>query len=706
MHAGRIAAVKKQEISSTEKLLELIKSDSRAPQPDGAAAPGRFPSSSPSRRQSFLGRLSPRAPEITVGVDIGPGYLKLAKTAPGPDNGWRLLDLLTVPFDPEISRESPLFHKFLQTHLHRFCGSTKKLRIWASISSINVEVRPVTIPKVPKRMVANSVFWTFKKEVPFNEKEMVFDYEFQGETIDSGVKKMTALAFIAPKQEIKVTRDLFVKSGYPLTGLTITPFALQNLFRIDNNFAPQAALCNLYIGRDWSRIDLYANHTLALIRGVKTGINSMVEGLVEGFDQAEGPVQPAERPPSRSPGLENEESGADFPAQEENSPVVLELLDSEEEESAHPPAMVPASPAHRPVTAAEARKILFSQCDGCPPLTPEDPGYRLSGDRIFAMIQPAVERLIRQVERTFTYYTSSFPGVVLTRIYLTGQLCTHERLAKHIGDQLAIPSTVLDPFETKGMVPVNFRVPETVPERVAYGPAVGLALSNNNRTPNFLFTRQDKEKLAGIAKVDRFVFAVFLLLVALGVAGYAWQNRVIEQERLQLATLQEQLSRYAPEVDRDILTRLVGQAGLKQSAMKTYQKRYQGLAVIGELAALTPRNIALRSCDIILAQPENGEAAGGTSAKKGGEKPGTKQKLILDGYLTAENQRLESSLASYLMRLANSPLFDQPVVTKSTVEETGSRDGTAPAPEDKREDRAAWEKQEGSLHFIVQLDIL
>ena len=65
------------------------------------------------------------------------------------------------------------------------------------------------IPHVPKKQLENVIYWTAKKENPIDEKEVVFDYEMQGEITDQGIPKYSVMVYSAPRSEVEKVRDLF-----------------------------------------------------------------------------------------------------------------------------------------------------------------------------------------------------------------------------------------------------------------------------------------------------------------------------------------------------------------------------------------------------------------------------------------------------------------------------------------------------------------
>ena len=60
--------------------------------------------------------------------------------------------------------------------------------------------------------MANPVFWSFRKEVAFDEKADIFDFEVLGEIDDKGVRKTEVMAYSAPKKEVLLLENLFAKS--------------------------------------------------------------------------------------------------------------------------------------------------------------------------------------------------------------------------------------------------------------------------------------------------------------------------------------------------------------------------------------------------------------------------------------------------------------------------------------------------------------
>ncbi len=645
-----------KEISSTEKLLDLIRSDSEgtASHPPSNDSPQQ-PSITKTKRGSFS--LFPTSRDKTVvGVDIGVNGIRLVKTRHISDKKWSLLDYKYVPFKGDISKDNPKFQEFLKRTLSSFCQQSGKLEIWTSIASAHVNVRYLLIPKVSKKQLTNTIFWTFKQEASLADDEAsCFDYEIFGEVSEKGVKKTAVVAFSAPQSEIKAINNLYSKCGFSLSGITASPFGIQNLFQTGWIKTPaEKTICNLYVGRDWSRIDVFSEGQLVLTRGVKTGINSMAEELMEGMKKGSSTSPKSIHEEEEVVLNLGEEEVVDFSFPEEETDTISLSLEGEsgklEESSLEEDDDVN-------IAIDKARSLLLSL--GSNESLDEHQKYK--EDELLWMIQPAIERLIKQVERTLEHYSSTFSGENIGRVYISGKIEAVKRLVDHIGEQLHLPVEVVDPLSSEVALFKGTSAPRSISERVSYALATGFSLSDNLRTPNFLYTRKEKEKKDVISRIDRTIFVTFILLLA-GIAGlYFWQGQKAREKEAQIDDLSKQLALYSPEPTQDVIRQMAESVKQKQKSLKEYSNKYRGMAAISELTALTPDNINMISSTVYLGQnkTDNSETA---------------KSVVLDGIISGERHMLEAIMAGYLVKLASSPLFDQPNVLKSDVETYGDNE--------------------------------
>jgi len=172
---------------------------------------------------------------------VGPYALTLVKMV-ADNGGFKLLGIHQANYpSPDISFKSPEFVAFLRESLAAFCDGPKGLELWTLVSSANADLWHMRIPKVLPRQVAEAVYGAAKKEKQFDDSQFILDFEVQGSVMDNGVEKLSVMAYVVPRNIVDERRDLFAAAGYPLTGATISPIALQTLFRA--KWVPNTSKC-------------------------------------------------------------------------------------------------------------------------------------------------------------------------------------------------------------------------------------------------------------------------------------------------------------------------------------------------------------------------------------------------------------------------------------------------------------------------------
>jgi type IV pilus assembly protein PilM len=601
--------VAQSDITSTEKLLKVIR-DKKEGAPAPPVAPTPMTPKPVAVKPPLKFKKSHRK-STTVGIDIGHEYLRLVKAAESGGK-WRIIARRRLLLPPRTSRDVPEFSAFLKSALTSFCGSPEQSDLWAIMSAAQVELRHIRIPRLAKKQIANAVFWMAKKELTFNEKEVVFDFDVQGEVIEQGIPKLSVMVYTAPQRDVEELRGFFSRIGWPLTGVSIVPFATQNLLRSGWIPAIEGSVASLYIGNDFSRIDIYKGGNLVMTRGIKAGTTSMAEAMLERLDELK---------------------------QNPQTPLTLE----------------------------QGRKLINSLSPDSPPLEPSDFGFGRPKEDIFAMVEPALERLVRQVERTFEHYMTLAGSEGIGRILVSGAMSIYQPLMDYVGAQLGVESVVFDPLSAQGM-PVqcpDVDDAQNVSERAAFAPALGLAMSDNALTPNLIFTSGDKEKQAGVALVNKAIFATFFVLALICAAVLVYQGIGISQKKDGIAKLEAQLAQLGPTIDRDQLTKLTAQINERRKLSKAYAERYLGMVLISEVAALTPANIRLISLKENLA-PQAAGAAAKPAAGSPAAVTGTGE-VTLEGLVIGDRQNFENALAGYVLLLETSPIFRQVTIQKNTV---------------------------------------
>ncbi len=596
--------VKSNDINSTERLLNVIRGSQQPSTPlTDAVKDTSSPKKVPNKLSLNFPPVFAAKNRVRVGVDIGQDNISFAKMAKTSDGRPMLVDQKIVNFGGQIARESSEFKDLLKSSLTAFAGSLAACDVWAMMDATEVNVSHLKIPRVPKKQLENVIYFTAKKENPIDEKNAIFDYEMQGEITDQGIPKYSVMVYIAPRAEVERVRDLFSSIGVDLAGITIAPFAIQNIFRAKWIAVGESTFASLFIGNDFSRIDIYSKNNLVMTRGVKTGINSMMEGIDEYI---------AETMPNRKPDKER------------------------------------------------VKKILHELSDDPGHTIKDEDGIHWSQSTILDMITPALERLTRQIERTLEYYTTSVGYEKVEKIYVSTVLNGfNQTLFSYISEQLGTQTELFDPFQGKHASASGGSLSPA--ERASLIPVIGLSLSDGKYTPNAIFTYVDKNKEISGRTINRGIFAAFAAALIVCLAVIVFQ--AIETGRLgdKRAKLEKELSLFNPVLSKEKMTALVGDVKARHQIIQQYSKKYKGMALISELSSLTPEDIRLINVRIAVSSkpvPVQITAAAHKEINEG---------VSIEGVVLGERNTLDALLSQYVMNLERSAVLHGVTVQKSSI---------------------------------------
>jgi Tfp pilus assembly PilM family ATPase len=529
------------DINSTEKLLNVI----RGKDQESFASKGKskvlLPKKKLAKKPNFtLPKLFINKKHYTVGIDINEEFIGLAKSINVSEGRPVLVDQKIIKYNHLTSKGSIEFKSLLKSHLIAFCGSIADCDVWTMISANDVNVHHFKIPRVPRKQLENVIYWTAKKENPVDEKEFVFDFEMQGEIIDQCIPKYSVMVYTVPKVEVGKVKTFFTDMGITLAGITIVPFAIQNMFRTKWMKVSEGTFASLFIGNDFSRIDIYNKENLVRTRGIKTGISSMTQEIAEAIGEKTG-----------------------------NANVEKE----------------------------DARKILFSLVDSdTVKLKQTDIGFNLKEEEKFAMIIPVLERLARQIERTLEHYASAVGAQRVEKLYISLAMNVYDPILNYISDQLGTKAEYFDPFRQQSAYAAAESL--KLSERVSLAPVLGLSFSDNIRTPNAIFNYREKNREISIKRINRGIFASFAAALIICFAVMIYQIMEAKNQSVYLNTLKKELSLYDPLLSTEKISTLTEEIKAKKQISHQYAQRHLGVATIGEISVLTPNNIRLISLKI------------------------------------------------------------------------------------------------------------
>ncbi|MEE9912493.1 MAG: pilus assembly protein PilM [Deltaproteobacteria bacterium] len=594
----------KKDINSTERLLNVIRGSQHSSSVKVDSEEELATKHQNSEKFSInFPRILTGKHRIKVSVDISRDDINFVKMAKTNDGKLLLVDQKILKYSDRTSEGSQEFSDLLKATLTAFAGSPDDCEIWAMMSAMDVNVHYLKIPIVPKKQLENVIYWTAKKENPIDEKDMIFDYEMQGEITDQGIPKYSVMAYSASRSEVQKVRDMFSSIGFNLAGITMAPFAIQNIFRSKWIAIAESTFASLFIGNDYSRIDIFSKNNLVMTRGIKTGISSMAEALNES---------------------------------------IAEILPDKKIDKEH------------------IQKILSSISTDPGKTLKDENGIHWNESTVLEMIAPALERLTRQIERTLDYYATSVGFEKVEKVYISFTLNDFYRpLLHYVNEQLGIKSEFLDPYEGKNASASGANL--SLAERVALVPAIGLSLSELRYTPNAIFTYVEKKKEVNRKRINRGIFAAFAAALIICLTVLILQVVEIKQLGVKQGKLEKELSLINPILSKDKILVYAENLKLRHQIRKQYLKKYEGMALISELAYLTPESVRLTHVRIVV------PVSGVQEQKKDAVQKEKDEGILIEGVVLGDRSTFDALLAEYVMRLENSPLFQTVAMKKSSI---------------------------------------
>jgi len=606
---------KSDEISSTEKLLDLIRN--RQAGTGNSVLETDVDTSEKEYSLSFF-KLLPFKKKLTLGVVIGHSDLTLVMVRRLSEQNWDLVDCRKIPFDQGFTKGDIQFSTFLKSCLLNFTRNVIPDYIWSSIPSAHVETRHLIIPKVPENQLPNVAYFSFKKVVPFNEEDFIFDFEVLDEVAEGSNRKFKIFAYTAPVNEVEKYRKLFSGIGFPFTGISIVPFAMQNILRSGLLQSDTDNVCTLYIGKDWSRIDIFSKGNLVLSRDIKTGMNSIVEAIR----------------------IQLEEDG-------ENKEISLPAEGKKDNED---------SESRKKEDEKFAEAIFKSFINSDSDISDKEQSSPFKKEELVEIVLPVIKRLVRQVERTLQHFTLNFGNEMIGKIYITGELSGNRHVVDLISHQLNYDIDNIDPFDSPMLNTDGVEVSDSISEKDSFAPAMGIAVSHNPRTPNFIYTYLQKGIIFKIHKINRAVFCLFIALIACCIGFFYYQGHIMEQKKDQIELLRIQLEQYSPLVDKELILKILSAAERKRHSKEAQAENHFSIAMLSELSQITPSNIRLTRINADFFRES------GTSKQK------KKNILVVEGIVFDKGSSIDSDLAVYMIKLGNSPIFKRSIIKGKSIQ--------------------------------------
>jgi Tfp pilus assembly PilM family ATPase len=617
------------------------------------------------------------AKNVRVGVELTDSHVRLVKLTLSSGRA-RSLEVKTVAI-PEQGPDAPELSLVLRLALKEFLGKADA-DVWAMVSGESADLRFLQVPKTGKKQLSNAIYWTARKEAGFDDNEVVFDYELQGEVMEKGSPRLSVLAYTVKREEFEKLRNLFLQAGYPLAGLTLPSIAMRSLLAggwVENGGQTRACL---HLGGEYSRLEIFGGGSLQFVRVLKGGLAAMAQALSDASKE----YVPSRTVPVPGPATEPLAAPGEAVAVVPEAPVFSSAITIELEsmDGGVPPELAqPVRP--KGLSVDEARTLLEGLAAGPEGLPPDHPGRDYSGADILEMLKPAWERLLRQVQMTFSHHAVTLGNEQVGGLLVSGPLGAGPGLLAYLSEKLGVPCAHLDPLSPDNLGRLQIAAPAlSMDERLPYSLVLGLTGAVRSAC-NLLYTYKQKEEEDRVAGLNRMVALCWLGVAVMMLGVLVWQQTQAYWKRQELSALERRLSEYRPLVDMPLLLGTSSKVRQSVDNMRRFGARNLASAVLRDITDLTPENVRIFSISLDLGtpdeQPQGPQAGQDDKSKQGQQRPAAKpgvraelDTLSLEGYVKGDSQILESLLSAYLVRLRTSPLLGEPSVTKRSLETTSA----------------------------------
>jgi hypothetical protein len=238
-----------------------------------------------------------------------------------------------------------------------------------------------------------------------------------------------------------------------------------------------------------------------------------------------------------------------------------------------------------------------------------------------------------------------------------------ESITDYMSNQLDTKTEFFDPFKYRKSAISEQSL--SFSDRILISPALGFALSDNSRTPNTIFTYQEKNQEINSKRINRFVFLSFLTALIICLVTLFYQGSRLSFLKQDKVVLEKELALLSPLISKETMLQTVDKVKMQRTIAHQYAQKYWGLAAIGEVSDLTPQNVRL----ISLRFREANDAVQAAPKSAAPDKTSTENTddVIIEGIIFDKKEMLESDLTQYVMKLENSTIFNKVAVQKKNT---------------------------------------
>ncbi|MEA1967444.1 MAG: hypothetical protein U9N77_04425, partial [Thermodesulfobacteriota bacterium] len=214
---------------------------------------------------------------------------------------------------------------------------------------------------------------------------------------------------------------------------------------------------------------------------------------------------------------------------------------------------------------------------------------------LFSQIRDSSTRLVSKIARTGDYCSHNYTGdTPIKRYFFYGETDSCKPFMDLVSNMIPASIDLFEPIRDNLTDSIEMQLPRDAKKRNCVLSAFGIGLSDNDITPNFLFTSDDRRKIKIQKRVLQAVVLAGILLLAACFTVNGFLNYTHKKKVAALNHLDNKIGKFQ-KIPKEFITQAIANAQAVELKKQEYTDRYIPLAVIHDICNFTPDNIYLAS---------------------------------------------------------------------------------------------------------------
>ncbi|MCX8014856.1 MAG: type IV pilus assembly protein PilM, partial [candidate division WOR-3 bacterium] len=266
-------------------------------------------------------------------------------------------------------------------------------QVLSFVSGPAVSIRQAPFPKMSAKELKDAIYLRLDKYSPFTLDESILDFTVISDVREGGLIRDNVMVVSARRDVVSEHIATFKKAGLEPNVISVVPSALAAATRRYARLRPDEVICLIDIGAQYTNIIFIRNQKLDLTRTITIAGNAFTEALTVALATEEGEL-------------------------------ALGITEAEEIKKLYG---IPSQDSQEKLPSGISVKYLRT------------------------LLEPALARLLAEINRSIDYYRREFTVARIDRILLCGGGALLKNLPEYFQSNLNIPTELFDPFRTHNL---------------------------------------------------------------------------------------------------------------------------------------------------------------------------------------------------------------------------------------------------------------